>query len=133
MSVADHKRYPPVDLLPSSKTELEVGPVEELPPGKVTGTGNYAVGNPGSEYFAVTRSCRHLLGDLAKGTIDKKGCLVCPLHGSRYDVKTGRMVSGPNGIYAKVPGLGAAFKALTRIIPLGRGKVVERGGKLYVS
>jgi nitrite reductase/ring-hydroxylating ferredoxin subunit len=109
-----------------------VGPASDLPPGTVTGVGPYAVGNAGGEYFALTRSCRHLLGDLAKGRIDKDGCLVCPVHGARYDVRTGRMVRGPGGIYARIPGLGLFFRSLTRVLPLGRAKVTERKGTLYV-
>jgi len=42
------------------------------------------------------------------------------------------MVSGPRGIYGRIPGLAAAFKALTRVLPLGRGTVVEREGRLFV-
>lgn len=110
-----------------------VGPASELTPGTVTGAGKWAVGNAKGELFAVTRRCRHLYADLAQGSIDAKGCLVCPWHGSRYDVKTGRMVLGPQGVFAKIPGLGAAFKALTRVVPLGRGKVVDRGGSIYVE
>ncbi|HYU56439.1 MAG TPA: Rieske (2Fe-2S) protein [Actinomycetota bacterium] len=112
--------------------EVRVGPVSSLPPGKVTGAGRWAVGNAAGDRFAVTRRCRHLYADLAGGTIDRNGCLVCPWHGSRYDVKTGRMVRGPQGIFAKIPGLDAFFIALTRVLPLGRGKVVERSGTLYV-
>ena len=112
--------------------EIEVCPVAELPPGTITGAGQYAVGNIEGNYFAVTRRCRHLYADLANGSIDRNGCLQCPWHGSRYDVDTGRMVRGPGGIFAKIPGLGAAFKALTRVLPLGRGVVEEREGKLYV-
>lgn len=112
--------------------EVEVGPVSELSPGTVKGAGRYAVGNAGGDLFAVTRRCRHLLADLAGGRIDKNGCLVCPRHGSRYDVRTGRMVRGPQGIYAKIPGLGAAYRILTRVLPLGRGRLVERDGTLYV-
>ncbi|MBI4260303.1 MAG: Rieske 2Fe-2S domain-containing protein [Actinobacteria bacterium] len=112
--------------------EIEVGPVESLPPGEVRGAGRYAVGNANGDLFAVTRTCRHLYADLAKGTVDSKGCLVCPWHGSRYDVKTGRMVRSPQGWFARVPGLGRAFQALTAFLPLGRGQVTERDGKLYV-
>jgi nitrite reductase/ring-hydroxylating ferredoxin subunit len=112
--------------------ETEVGSTSELPAGKVTGAGRWAVGNAGGEYFAVTRRCRHLYADLAGGSIDAKGCLVCPWHGSRYDVHTGRMVRGPQGIFARIPGLGAGFKLLTRVVPLGRGTVVERAGRLFV-
>ena len=111
----------------------EVGPVSKVPPGTVVGAGRWAVGNADGDRFAVTRRCRHMLADLARGSIDKNGCLVCPRHGSRYDVKSGQMVRGPKGIYAKIPGLGAAFKLATRFVPLGRGKVVERNDKLFVE
>lgn len=112
--------------------EHEVGPAEALPPGSVTGAGPYAVGNAGGELFAVSRRCRHLGADLADGSLDEAGRLVCPWHASAYDVRTGRMVRGPQGVFAKVPGLGAAYRALTRVLPLRRGTVVERDGCLYV-
>ena len=113
--------------------ELLVGPASDLPPGKIVGAGGYAVGNANETRFAVSRHCRHLRADLAGGSIDDEGCLVCPWHGAKYDVSTGRMVRGPQGVFAKIPGLGAAYKALTRVLPLRRGKVEERDGVLYVS
>jgi nitrite reductase/ring-hydroxylating ferredoxin subunit len=112
--------------------ELKVGPVGELTPGTVKGVGGYAVGNANGELFAVSRHCRHLRADLAGGSIDGEGRLVCPWHQSAYDVSTGRMVRGPQRGFEKVPGLGAAFKALTRVLPLRRAEVVEREGCLYV-
>ena len=113
--------------------ETEVGPVSELTPGTVIGAGRYAVGNADGELFAVTRHCRHLYADLANGSIDADGCLVCPWHGSKYDVRTGRMVRGPQGVFAKIPGLGTVFKAITLVLPLGRARVVERDDTLYVD
>lgn len=113
--------------------EIRVCRTDELPPGRVTGAGPYAVGNSAGKVFAVSRRCRHLFADLANGSIDKDGCLVCPWHGSRYDVGTGRMVRGPQGVFAKIPGLDAAFEALTKVLPLRRGTVSERGGDIYVS
>jgi nitrite reductase/ring-hydroxylating ferredoxin subunit len=113
--------------------EVEVGPASELTPGTVTGAGRYAVGNADGKLFAVTRRCRHLYADLANGSIDEEGCLVCPWHGSKYDVETGRMVRGPQGVFARIPGLGSALKALTLVLPLGRGRVVERDNTLYVE
>ncbi|MGH8923379.1 MAG: Rieske (2Fe-2S) protein [Acidimicrobiia bacterium] len=113
--------------------EVEVGSVSELTPGIVTGAGRYAVGNSQGELFAVTRRCRHLYADLANGSIDSDGCLVCPWHASKYDVTTGVMVRGPQGIFAKIPGLEAFYKVLTAVIPLGRGKLSKRKGKLYVE
>ena len=109
-------------------------PAADLPPGTVRGQGDWAVGNRGDDrYFAVSRRCRHQLADLAEGSIDDDGCLVCPWHASKYDVATGRMVRGPQGAFAKVPGLGLAFRGLTRILPLGRRPVTERGGQLYLG
>ena len=114
-------------------SEREVGPASELTPGVVKGAGRYAVGNSDGEFFAVTRRCRHLNADLAEGSIDSNGCLTCPWHGASYDLDTGRMVRGPQGVFAKIPGLGAAFKAFTLVLPLGRGNVTERDGIAYVE
>ena len=41
-------------------TEELVCAASELPLGKVTGVGPWAVGNSRGNYFAVTRRCRHL-------------------------------------------------------------------------
>jgi hypothetical protein len=43
------------------------------------------------------------------------------------------MVLGPQGISAKIPGLGMAFKALTLVLPRARGRVVERDKTLFVE
>ena len=113
--------------------QQRVGVAANLPPGKVVGVGRYAVGNAGGRYFAVTRRCRHLGADLAGGSIDKRGCLVCPWHASAYDVTTVRMVRGPQGVFAKVPGLDFGYRMLTRVLPLGRAAVTERDGELYLG
>ena len=108
-------------------------PAAEVPPGTVTGSGDYAVGNVAGDYFAVSRKCRHLRADLAEGSIDADGCLVCPWHQAKFDVKTGQMTRGPQGVFAKVPGLGAAFIALTKAWPLRRGRVRVDGDELEVE
>jgi nitrite reductase/ring-hydroxylating ferredoxin subunit len=111
----------------------EVGPVAELTPGTVRGAGRFAVGNADGDLFALTRRCRHLGADLANGSIDEQACLVCPWHGARYDVSTGRMTRGPQGFFAKIPGLDAGYRLLTRVLPLGKGKLVEHDGTLLVE
>jgi nitrite reductase/ring-hydroxylating ferredoxin subunit len=107
-------------------------PRTKVPHGTVTGAEGYAVGDNG-EYFAVGRRCRHLRADLAEGTIDGDGCLVCPWHQAKYDVRTGRMTRGPQGAFAKVPGLDAGFLALTKAWPLRRGTVVVDGDELQID
>jgi nitrite reductase/ring-hydroxylating ferredoxin subunit len=113
--------------------DQRVGAVADLPPGKLVGVGPYVVGNLGDRYFALTRRCRHFGADLADGHLDDNGCLVCPWHQAAYDVGTGQMVRGPQGIFAKVPGLGPAYRTLTRLWPLGRARVIERDGSLFVA
>jgi nitrite reductase/ring-hydroxylating ferredoxin subunit len=113
--------------------EIEVGTTAELQPGVIRGAGRYAVGNAKGELFAVTRHCRHLRADLAGGSIDEDGCLVCPWHGAKYDVTTGQMTLGPQGAFAKVPGLDAGFRLLTKVLPLRRGKVSVRDGSVFVK
>lgn len=114
-------------------TQHRVGTAADLPPGRVVAAGRYAVGNAAGTRFAVTRRCRHLGADLAGGSIDQDGCLVCPWHQSAYDVRSGRMVRGPQGVFARVPGLGTAFRLLTRALPLGRARVIERDGQVFVE
>jgi nitrite reductase/ring-hydroxylating ferredoxin subunit len=81
------------------------------------------------------RSTRRSSGSGAtpRGSIDEDDGLVCPWHGSKYDVNTGRMVLGPQGIVATIPGLGMSFKALTRMIPLKRGMIEQRSADLYID
>ncbi len=43
------------------------------------------------------------------------------------------MTLGPQGAFAKVPGLDAGYRLLTKVIPLRRGKVIERSGKVFVE
>jgi len=101
-------------------------PTSSLPPGTVTEAGEFALCNVNGDYFAVSRWCRHRRGDLAKGTIDKDGCLVCPVHGARYDLRTGRATDGP-----RVPGGGLA-KIMMNRRPLQRGTVEVRDGGVLV-
>src|SRR6202022_2997407 len=45
----------------------------------------------------------------------------------------GRMVRGPQQIFAKIPGLGTTFKMLTKVWPLGRGTVSVSGNDIVVE
>ena len=108
-------------------------PAASVPPGTVTAVGDYAVGNHDESYFAVSKRCRHLGADLSGGSISPDGCLVCPWHRSEYDVASGRMTRGPQGIFAKVPGLGTLFMTLTRVVPLRRRRVTSDGTSLTLE
>ncbi len=105
---------------------------EDVPAvGGVRAAGQWAVGRSGGEVFAVSRRCRHQLADLSKGSVDADGCLVCPWHQSRYDVRTGAMVSGPKGFlryHGPTPGYTQAVLAYGRHLRLRVAKVVRRAG-----
>ena len=108
-----------------------------LSDGKLERDGDWAVGESGSEVFAVSRRCRHQFADLSAGTVDADGCLVCPWHQARYDTSTGAMVSGPKGFlgyHGAVPGLSGAVKLLTRVLPLRIGKtMVKADGSVSIT
>ena len=74
--------------------------MDELPPGsvKILHAGEIAVGvyNLGGEYYAIEDRCSHDNGPLAEGDFDpEEGVAVCPRHGARIDIRTGRPLSLP--------------------------------------
>ena len=80
--------------------ELTVGPVDELPPGevKIVRAGELAIGvyNLNGEYYAIEDRCSHDDGPLAEGDFDvEEAVAICPRHGARFDIKTGKALSLP--------------------------------------
>ena len=80
--------------------ELTVCPVAELPPGevKIVRAGELAIGvyNLGGEYYAIEDRCSHDDGPLAEGDFEAdEGVAICPRHGARFDVRTGRALTLP--------------------------------------
>ncbi|MGY1709408.1 Rieske (2Fe-2S) protein [Geodermatophilus sp. SYSU D00758] len=111
-------------------------PAAELPPGAVRRAGEWAVGNRDGEYFAVSRRCRHQLADLAGGSVDADGCLVCPWHQARYDVRSGRMVQGPRGFlgwHGPTPGYTQFVRAYARVLRLRVRRAARRGDTVVVE
>ena len=52
------------------------------------------IANVNDIYYAIENSCTHMHGDLSKGMLD--GNLVtCPKHKAKFDVTSGKVVSGP--------------------------------------
>ena len=79
---------------------IDVCPVDELPPGrmKIVHAGGLAVGvyNIGGEYYGIEDRCSHDDGPLCEGDWDEDMCrVVCPRHGSAFDLRTGRPMSLP--------------------------------------
>jgi nitrite reductase/ring-hydroxylating ferredoxin subunit len=50
--------------------------------------------NAGGTVYALADRCAHMNAPLSMGVLDGNA-IVCPLHFSRFDVKTGKKISGP--------------------------------------
>ena len=76
----------------------EVAQVNEVPTGTMK---SYSVGgkqilaaNIDGKLYAINNVCTHAGGELSKGKLEGK-IVTCPRHGSKFDVTTGKSVSGP--------------------------------------
>ena len=79
---------------------IEVCPLDELPPGsmKLVPAGPMTIGvfNCGGAIYAIEDRCSHDDGPLAEGDWDREACtVICPRHGSQFDLATGRPLSLP--------------------------------------
>ncbi len=50
--------------------------------------------NVDGNYYAMGNVCTHMGCTLSEGTL-KANIVQCPCHGSRFDVKTGKVIGGP--------------------------------------
>ena len=81
--------------------EIDVAPVDEFPPGSsklvVAGPAFYVgVYNCGGNLYAIEDRCSHDDGPLCEGDWDDETCtVVCPRHGSAFELATGRPRSLP--------------------------------------
>jgi 3-phenylpropionate/trans-cinnamate dioxygenase ferredoxin subunit len=79
---------------------VDVCPVDELPPGSVrivyAGLVPLGVYNCGGELYALEDRCSHDDGPLCEGDWEQDECIVvCPRHGARFDITSGRPLSLP--------------------------------------
>jgi 3-phenylpropionate/trans-cinnamate dioxygenase ferredoxin subunit len=74
--------------------EIEVCPLDELPPGSMrlvpADSRTIGVYNCGGALYAIEDRCSHDDGPLCEGDWEPDLCVVvCPRHGSRFDLQTG--------------------------------------------
>ena len=77
-----------------------VAQLDEFPPGsvKIVSAGSIMVGvyNLGGELYAIEDRCSHDDGPLCEGDWEQDECVVvCPRHGSRFDIRTGQALTLP--------------------------------------
>jgi nitrite reductase/ring-hydroxylating ferredoxin subunit len=49
------------------------------------------------QVFAIEDACNHAGASLAEGWLEDKGCVVCPMHGYVFDLRTGKLLR-PKGL-----------------------------------
>lgn len=85
---------------------IDLGPLDDLPEGRPTLRTGEGQGTPvglavvrrGARVDVFVNACAHVGGPLAEGTVeDVRGadCLVCPWHGSAFDLADGQPRRGP--------------------------------------
>ena len=84
---------------------VRVGDVSEVLVGKMKGFSaegkEILVANVEGRYYAMGRLCTHAKGNLAEGSLED-GIVTCPRHGSKFDVRTGKLVTGPKVLFMKL-------------------------------
>ena len=80
--------------------KIHVAPLAEFDPGSVklvtVGWTSIGVYNCGGELFALEDRCSHDDGPLCEGEWEEDTCrVICPRHGSAFDLRTGRPLSLP--------------------------------------
>ena len=79
---------------------ITVGRVDEIPAGGakqfIVGERQIGVFNCGGTWYAADNVCSHDYAELHEGELDSDDCAIeCPLHGSRFDLATGRALNLP--------------------------------------
>jgi 3-phenylpropionate/trans-cinnamate dioxygenase ferredoxin subunit len=77
---------------------IKVATVDELPPGeRIVVDADYefiAIFNAGGTLYAINDTCSHAEASLSEGDLDGHE-ITCPLHGARFDIRTGDVLSFP--------------------------------------
>ena len=77
---------------------VEIAKNDEIPTGQMKGIKindkDILVTNIAGKYYAIGAKCTHAGGDLSKGKMDGS-IVICPRHKSKFDIITGKSISGP--------------------------------------
>ena len=81
---------------------VKVGETSEIPPGHMKAIRfaekDFLIANVGGAYYAIGSICTHKGADLSKGTLEGS-TVTCPRHKAKFDVTTGKVVSGPKVLF----------------------------------
>ena len=79
---------------------VKLATIHDIPPGEVRAFEHneqrIAIYHVGDTFYATTDVCSHAYAELSDGFLDPEDCTIeCPLHGSRFDIRTGAVLSLP--------------------------------------
>jgi len=84
---------------------IKIAKTNQLNPGekiKITYNGkDILLTNLENSYYAIDNTCSHMGGSLVDGTLDGSH-IICPRHGSVYDVTNGKLVQNGKLLFIKV-------------------------------
>ena len=102
----------------------EIGRLDELPQRRPqprsVGDRRVVVVRRGDKVNVLADTCSHLSGPLSDGMISELGgrdCIVCPWHGSTFDLESGRVVHGPATAPAPVFGIRVVEGVVSALAP----------------
>jgi 3-phenylpropionate/trans-cinnamate dioxygenase ferredoxin component len=79
-------------------TFVKVAEISEIPLGQIKVVKleekEILITNINGSYYAIENSCTHMHGNLSKGNLEGN-ILTCPKHKAKFDVTTGKVISGP--------------------------------------
>jgi len=83
---------------PSKLDYIEIAPVDQIPDGErlfvELGGKSIVLFNLAGKIFAIGDVCSHDNGPVGDGEIEKNE-IICPRHGARFDISTGKATSLP--------------------------------------
>jgi nitrite reductase/ring-hydroxylating ferredoxin subunit len=81
---------------------VKVAETSEIPAGKMkvikVEEKEILMTNVDGNYYAIANRCTHAGGELSKGSLEGN-IVTCPKHGAKFDVTTGKVVSGPKVLF----------------------------------
>ena len=77
---------------------VKICDLPEVPVGTMNmfkvGEKEYLLANVNGNYYAMGNRCTHANADLSQGSLEGN-IVTCPKHKSKFDITTGKVVSGP--------------------------------------
>jgi nitrite reductase/ring-hydroxylating ferredoxin subunit len=74
----------------ADKSEIAMGKMKKF----TLKSAEILIANVKGNYYAVDNMCTHFGGDLSEGELEGN-IVICPVHGARFDITTGKVISPP--------------------------------------